>query len=70
MAVLLNAGLALLVFAVLYLISRAWDSWGERRDRRGEPEITATNEQAAARVSRVKPASFGAQFAGDRRSRH
>jgi hypothetical protein len=63
----MNAGLALLVFATLYLVSRGWNLWGDRRGNR-KPEITATNEQAAACDSRVKPANFGAHFAGDRQS--
>jgi len=68
-AVLMNAGLAFLIFAVLYLASRGCDLWGVRRFRRGNREAASavTEQGAAAGDSRVKSAKFGARFAGGRK---
>jgi len=57
MILLQNAVLALLVFAVLYAISRAWE-WCAGKAGDAQP---ASNPNLA-HAARVKPAAFGARF--------
>jgi hypothetical protein len=58
MDVLLNAALAVLVFAVLYAISRAANLWSTFLARRSE----ASSEPDAPAQSRIRTAKFGARF--------
>jgi len=58
MHVLMNAALAVLVFAVLYAISRVWNLWSDFPARRSE----ASSEPDAQSQSRIRTAKFGTSF--------
>jgi len=61
--VLANAALAVLVFAVLYFISRGSESWfasrASRHTERGNRVARGGNDPFQ---SRVRPTSFGARY--------
>ncbi len=64
MSVLKNAILAVLVFAVLYLISKGSENWSAWmvRSRERERERQATHEATRTMHSSVRPVKFGARF--------
>jgi len=60
MAVLSHAVLAIVIFAVLYLISRVQAFWVARRIRARSSH--ASHAMAEPPCSRVRPAKFGTKF--------